>query len=228
MTTKNNKAMPKPTKICHPLVIFTCSERFKRLTKLEYLVLLIIKNFRDIKLKDNETGEYYWPDMEECANHYLGTDRFDEVLEVVICELVQKKLLAVDSSDYEKYIKLKVHDISITDLFDGGIIYDRFALKHKNFKLIDDKEAIHFRVIAKDSFKGLEECTKFGSKHCLCYECDTMKKRLAKVLGEKYPGHEDDVAIEIKVYKNMLDFIERDYINSSDSDTEPKVPYCTE
>ena len=111
----------KPKLICQPLVVLSCKENYKRLTKLEYLVLLIIQNFGDIQLYKTHTKEYYWPDMSECVSNYLKTQKFDEVLEVVMEELFRKKLLKSKRKLEDSYIKLKLNEVQITDAFDGSV-----------------------------------------------------------------------------------------------------------
>lgn len=232
------KNIIQPQKTCQPLVIISCQENFKRLTKLEYLVLLIIKNFGGIKLQDKETKEYYWPDMSECVSHYLGTQRFDEVLEVVMAELFHKDLLETDALYTDSYINLKLNEVQITSAFDGSIIYDRFALKHKYYKLVGDMEDIRFRAVAKNNLPNIEPCKKIKGKQCLTPGLSDIRVAFMKYIGEKYPGHEGDILVDIHVYPNMVDLDEEQLKNilalhseaEAKEQTEPAnlYPFCLE
>ena len=224
--TKNKTEKAKL--ICQPLVILSCQESYKRLTKLEYLVLLIIQNFGDIQLYKAETKEYYWPDMSECVSNYLKTQKFDEVLEVVMEELFRKKLLKSRRKPEGSYIKLKLNEVEITDAFDGSVFYDRFTLSHRYYQLLPDTDAIRIRPVAEKSLPAGEVCRKFRGRQCLPCNADELLAKFKAYIAKTYTDHEDDILIDIQVFPQMVPYEEEASPDQAQSDKKIELPYCLE
>ena len=205
-----------PSRECKPIIVISCSENFKRLTKLEYLVILIIRNFRNIGVFDKETKKYVLPTMLECINNFLKTNRFDEVLEVVIQELINKRILSIQHKPDGGYINTKLSDILINDELLDGIEYDTFNMSYKNYQLVDESN-MDFKGVNAKTCESLEECFKYKGKQCLHCSNESMLEGFRKFIASKYPGHEDDINTKLIVYKNMVPYSKEPPLDHNDT-----------
>lgn len=81
-----------------------------------------------------------------------------------------------------------------------GVIFDSFVLANKYYKLLDDQDDMHFRAIAESRLPQVEVCRKYKGEACLAYSAEDILEAFRNYLAPKYPGHKDDIDVEMKVF----------------------------